>query len=393
MNTSYWIFTTLANATQLYAGLSLPKKKISEMPTPSSLGLRYMVYLAEIRKRLVYIGVSLFSAWLCAYTQRVPLMYCITLSLQKAFSGTGKPKDSEKGWHFGEGNPLEKRIDQPLSDSIGVGLEPIPKPALLGDSLVGSGDSVVRLIFTDVEEAFYTLLYVSLFWCFYVCLPVLIYHILCFLQPGFHAWQSIRVWFFVCTRLSLLYALLKAVDLLVIPQLLSFFYSFQINRSSLSLYAETKVVSYVSLYVFVCCITVILLLVTGLWGFYRQRKMLNLFAAKRLPAQHPADHVLPARIGIRDPQLDYSVNATQLYGELRSKTLELENGTCTTKYKDQRGKVWWGCLLLSALISPPEISSQLVCACLLVTWSEIGIWLGYTSVCRLWVNALQNRTV
>ena len=53
--------------------------------TPLPLDLRYMVYVAEIKKRLSYVGLSLLSAFLCAYTERVPLMYSMTLSLQKAF--------------------------------------------------------------------------------------------------------------------------------------------------------------------------------------------------------------------------------------------------------------------------------------------------------------------
>ena len=354
-----------------------------------------MVYLAEIRKRLVYVGLSFLSAWLCAYTQRVPLMYYITLSLQQvAPSHTGKVgflhtlgmhnpelKGREKSCSAFLENIVDKPLDQSLSNFPEIGSQASSNSSL-------GGDGVVRLIFTDVQEAFYTLLSVSLFWCILACIPVLVYHILCFLQPGFYAWQSVRAWFSVCTRLVLVYVILKLVDLIVIPQLLLFFYSFQIKHSSLCLDAETKVVSYVYLYVLVYCITVILLLFTGVWSFYRQRKILHLLSVARLSMKVVSDDASRPNTALSNRQLNISVKGhpcKEYKNKLFAKSaLKLAQGSWGGKYKYQRSKTWWGCLLLAALISPPEVSSQLVCAFLLIVWSEIGIWLAYTWSCRLY---------
>ena len=301
---------------------------------------RYTVYLIEIRKRLAYITLSLFFAWVCAYTERVALLYSITFSLQKSL-----PQTNGQGEQIVE--PF-KPVDFPSSLS-GINVEQMQQ------------DGAVRLIFTDVQEAFYTLLSVSLFWCVWACLPVLVYHTLCFFQPGFYAGQSRRVCASVLKRVLWGYLVLWLVDLFLIPRLLLFFYSFQIERSSLRLHAETKVVSYVSLYVFVYGSTVALLLLTGLWSSYRRQQILG-------------------RLNMPESCKTFT-RGKQLCGfesYLKNRCNPLKD-----RYREQRGKVWWGCLLVAALISPPDVSSQFACALLLIVWSEIGIWLAYTSSCRV----------
>ena len=346
----------------------------------------YTVHLAEIRKRLAYVTLSLLLAWLCAYTQRVALMYSITLSLQKPLFQTGEKGQSDyvnqpfspSAYPQSESAPLWKRCEDKnlfLTDTSGGGgkLFSIQGVDDLFDSSVANQDHAVRLIFTDVQEAFYTLLSVSLFWCIWACFPVLIYHTLSFFQPGFYAGQSRSVCAFVLKRVIWGYLVLWLVDLFLIPRLLSFFYSFQIERSSLSLHAETKVVSYVSLYVFVYCSVLALLLLTGLWSSYRRRQILDQLScttklrAPSLPAHNPRAF----------QEIESTSTQFRLKGCLVKRLNRLGN-----QYREQRGKVWWGCLLVAAFISPPDLSSQFACALLLIVWSEIGVWLAYTSSCR-----------
>ena len=353
---------------------------------------RYTVYVAEIRKRLTYITLSLLFALLCAYTQRVALMYSITLSLQKSLPQTSQGVQITE---FFKEDRHNNNVTQPLSPSVCSQPEGAhiwkrfsDESLLLADkggesksysfqeindlfdfSAINQ-DGAVRLIFTDVEEAFYTLLSVSLFWCVWACFPVLVYHTLCFFQPGFYAGQSQRVCAFVLKRLVWGYLALWLVDLFLIPRLLLFFYSFQIERSSLCLHAETKVVSYVSLYVFVCGSTVALLLLTGLWGSYRRRQILDWLSV----SSHSKENSTVSQ------EIESTSAHTHFWvkGYLTKKLNPLGN-----QYREQRGKIWWGCLLIAALISPPDISSQIACALLLIVWSEVGIWLAYISSCRV----------
>ena len=368
--------------------------------SPKSVDPRYTVYVAEIRKRLTYVILSLLFALLCAYTQRVALMYSITLSLQKSL-----PQISQGGQiaELFKGNRHSDNVTQPLSSSVCPESEGVhiwkrflDDTLLLVekdkdsksfsfrdvDDLFSSSainqEGAVRLIFTDVEEAFYTLLSVSLFWCVWACFPVLMYHTLCFFQPGFYAGQSRRVCVFVLKRVVWGYLVLWLVDLFLIPRLLLFFYSFQIERSSLCLHAETKVVSYVSLYVFVYSSTIALLLLTGLWGFYRRRQILDWLSV----SSHSRDNSAVSQ------EIESTSAQVRFKGYLAKKLDPLGN-----QYREQRGKIWWGCLLVAALISPPDISSQFACALLLILWSEIGIWLAYTSSCRVSAGACTCTTI
>ena len=310
--------------------------------------LRYTVYIAEVKKRFLYTGLSFLLAAFCAYTQRVSLMYSMTLSLQKALSGESEilnsPAVADKLSSLSSGSVEDIGVVQ------GLALQ-----------------APVRLIFTDVEEAFYTVLSISLFWCFLACFPVLLYHILCFFQPGFYAWQSRAAWFFVCSRIPLAYGTLRVVDLIVIPRLLAFFYSFQIQRDSLWLHAQTKVISYVSMYVFLYSVTILFILSVGVWSFYKRRQILRL---------------LPQALTGRSADTNVRVQQPNV---IRSQALDLQKRGDWRRdhyYGDQRGKVWWGCLLVAALVSPPEIFSQLIYALSLILLSEVSVWLAYTSSCR-----------
>lgn len=319
-------------------------KVSSLIPTSAiSFDTRYTVYLSEIKKRFAYIGLSFLIALICAYTQRNSLMYSMTLSLQKALH--------------------EKERTISILNNLNASSAPVDEEISLLSStkhvqdLYVERDASIRLIFTDVEEAFYTLLFVSLFWCVCACLPVLLYQILCFSQPGLYAWQSRRVWLFISARIFFACLVFKLVDLYVIPRLLRFFYSFQIQRNSLCLDAETKVISYISLYVFVYFMTLIFLVLIGVWSFYKQRQILRSFTQNQSVSMNA---------GIEQP------------GHSLDQESDRKN-----QYQSQRGKVWWGCLLMAALLSPPELVTQLVYAFFLLVCTEISVWLAYSSSCRL----------
>lgn len=357
--------------------------------------LRYTIYLAEIQKRFLYIVLCVSLALLSAYAERVSLMYLMTCSLQKNLFGE---KSALKGWEFFEtikhnalwalkeleiSLPFYPGWQVPAQQELSLSVYPHSTCVSSGgaEEVAEHGYGSVRLIFTDVEEAFYTLVSVSIFWCFLASFPVLVYHTLCFFQPGFYAWQSKRVWFSVSWRVCFMYWVLHLVHLFVIPRLLSFFYSFEIARSSLCLHAETKVVSYVSLYVFVYCITVGLLSFAGIWGVYKQRQIL-----RWLHVVCPVtEHNLCEDTAFQNTRASLVRSESALKQLYRS--ADPQFASATHRHKDQRGKVWWGCLLLSAFLSPPEISSQLACSFFLILLSEISVWLAYASSLRLWKKA------
>ncbi|RYE27707.1 MAG: hypothetical protein EOP45_00230 [Sphingobacteriaceae bacterium] len=347
--------------------------------------LRYTVYIAEARKRLIYVGLSFILAILCAYTERVALMYYTTVSLQQVlpkkndienvkikdltdnlnndqveYSTLGLSDAYKKAWNHIFQNQKTSEVGQEgcrhdLQDML---YQQENSSISFPEFLPVYQEGGVRLIFTDVEEAFYTLLYVCVFWCVLACLPVLIYQVWCFLQPGIHAWKSERVRFFLLKKVFFVYLLLWLVDQLLLPRLLSFFYSFEIERASLSLHAETKILSYVSLYVFVNLFTLMLCFCTVIWRFYRQKDIL---------------YSLRAFSSFKDNLLLYN----------RSNNYLTERAKLGFRYRDQRSRLWWACLLVSSLISPPEVSSQLSCALLLILLNEVSVCLAYLSSCRL----------
>ncbi len=233
----------------------------------------------------------------------------------------------------------------------------------------------VSLIFTDVHEAFSVTLSVCLFWCFLTLLPFYLYHLFCFLSPTLSLHNTIVRK--LCVYLVSGYVLWWYVDVYLLSKILTFFYSFQIQRDAFSITAQTKVYAYLSWYISVFMLFV--LIFSTILVFYNQKRAvitnkIHSFSCPSLPRKR----------------------FIQISNTPSNKKEERVGNTCVKKkhtffaqassitYFDRkfRVQIWWGCLLVAAFLSPPELFSQFVCTVSFILLVEFTLWCAYFSSCR-----------
>ena len=104
-------------------------------------------------------------------------------------------------------------------------------------------------IFTNITEAFQTYLEIALYFSTFICLPVLLYHLLIFIIPGLYKYEkkALLPYLIATPTLFLLGGML--VYYLIMPLAIKFFLSFETsaNIGNLPIQLEAKVNEYLSL--------------------------------------------------------------------------------------------------------------------------------------------------
>lgn len=198
---------------------------------------RYTVYAYEIKRRYICLFICSLFTFVCAYIHRVSLMYSIISSLQKMHYIKA----------FGDNGVVGE--DCPSVEST-------------------------SLIFTDVQEAFSFTLYVCSFWCVYTCLPIYVYHLFCFLSPGWHLSFRNKVFLHTFTYLFSAYFLWWIVDKYYLSKILSFFYGFSIDGQGFCIHAQTKVFSYLSWYLSVFVLYICIFSLSAIFWVYKQTQIM-----------------------------------------------------------------------------------------------------------------------
>lgn len=106
--------------------------------------------------------------------------------------------------------------------------------------------SGIHFIFTDVEEAFSTIILICLIFSLITVLPIIIYHIFSFFAPSLYFYET-RKWFFRVVVLVVSWCcFMYNLETFIIPNFAEFLLFFEIPGSAFSLTAETKISSYCS---------------------------------------------------------------------------------------------------------------------------------------------------
>ena len=229
---------------------------------------KYAIYAREIKVRALYIMFSMFITFLLAYQKAVQLTYVFVLS-------------------FTSGNQLSKSF-----------------------------------IFTDMQEAFSSIIFVCIMICLFFCIPFVVYQSLCFLSPSWHLHERNKR---CCNAIILLFCwttYILSIHCFIIPQVCFFLLSFQIMTTCLNITVQAKIFSYVSwaaTLLSIACVLFVLAIILSLYFLY------NISSIK-----------------------DWS------------------------KYR----KIFaWTSLLLAALVSPPEPLTQLILALILYISCEALLWI------------------
>lgn len=223
----------------------------------------------EIKNRFFYIAISFFFTFLIAYQNSRSLLYLFVLSynsvsttskhvllsytfdnvflndMQKYF-GTLQGTFFEKNWsykddflltHFGNNCVLPGSY---TSCACVADLDTFSK-------FIKSIDiSSISFIFTDVEEAFSTQIWVCSIFTFVTVVPIIVYETVSFFASSFYVaeckkWVS-RLFYLVVSW----YIFLYCVQTFLIPKFAEFLLLFEISSPGFNLLAETKIASYCS---------------------------------------------------------------------------------------------------------------------------------------------------
>lgn len=246
---------------------------------------KYAIYAREFKVRTLYIMFSLLITFLLAYQKALQLTYVFVLSFT---SGNGATSlTSPQGGSGNSSNQLSKSF-----------------------------------IFTDMQEAFSSIIFVCIMICLFFCIPFIVYQSLCFLSPSWYLHEKNKR---CCNALRLLFCwtiYILSIHCFVIPQVCSFLLSFQIMTTCLNITVQAKIFSYVSwtaTLLSIACVLFVLAIILSLYFLY------NISSIK-----------------------DWS------------------------KYR----KIFaWSSLLLAALVSPPEPLTQLILAFILYICCEALLWI------------------
>lgn len=153
---------------------------------------KFYIHILEIKKRTVYITLSLFSAFAFCYSKWLQLSYIFLLSF-----------------------PNKKELQK-------------------------------NFIFTDVSEAFSSTLWVCFLFSFLFVLPFVVYQFICFCIPSWYQHERrTRCFFFLVSFLSW-YCSIYLGHQFLIPYLCAFLLEFEVSTNCLQIAVQPKIYAYIS---------------------------------------------------------------------------------------------------------------------------------------------------
>lgn len=100
-------------------------------------------------------------------------------------------------------------------------------------------------IFTDLTEALSTTIQICLIISLHLITPLLLYHFWTFLIPGFFLYERIRISYFFFYFFSLLIFEIFLIFFLIIPEIMSFLFTFEIKKEIMTIQLEARIYSYI----------------------------------------------------------------------------------------------------------------------------------------------------
>jgi sec-independent protein translocase protein TatC len=188
-------------------------------------------------------------------------------------------------------------------------------------------------IFTDLAEALSSTIYVCLVATFHLVIPFFFYQSWAFSIPGFFEQERKKITVSVFS--IFIFLLLEGAFILIIllPEIFSFLFSFEIKKEILTIQLEARIQSYIH---FTFCLYLYLLFLFQI------------------------------------PLIFFLL--------FRYKIVTAKNLSFYRKY------FYFFSLLLAAFVSPPDMIYQLTIAFLLAFLYEIGIWLGFVYASTLFLH-------
>lgn len=335
---------------------------------------RLQSYFLEISNRLFYLLFSLFIVLYLSYQKSITLLYFFvfpfTLNQQNSIKQFkrmffrsrspvkyGEGKGQHENCHFFTDNvSLSPSITDDVVEKYcwtKVSLSELITSDLINvlNNLNKIDVNAIKFIFTDIEEAFSSRLFVCFVFSFLLVTPFLFYNLVCLIRPCLYKSESVQVlWFFILFFVSLVFIVIN-IQFTILPKLLQFLYKFSITGSAFSVLSDYKIASYLnwSSKIFIIILTVSLFFVSIFLFIKIDLKSNNIQRIKSVSLKQK-----PSNLIIKD----------------KSVTI-----LCTLKYLTFFRKVCLIVLLIiSALFSPPDFIVQLIIYLFLIVLLELSIW-------------------
>ena len=213
------------------------------------LPTKLQTFFWEIKNRSFYIAVSFFFSFVISYQNSTSLLYLFVLSYKtnNLFDGLTLSGEEFSLFELKNGNNFIvsdiKEVEFLLSNVSNFSFSSL----LYFYKILKNNDiSCMKLffIFTDVEEAFSSQIFICLFFCFIIIIPILFYESFSLVIPSLHFFEKQKWVSRITTTVIVWYFFLYNVQYTLIPRLADFLLKFQISSSGFSIIGQTKINSY-----------------------------------------------------------------------------------------------------------------------------------------------------
>jgi Tat protein translocase TatC len=177
----------------------------------------------EAKWRIGYVAFSLFLTFCVCFHFGDCLLYLFST-----------PLGSLSGLEVKSSLPLSTLLDNPAAEPPPLAAEP-PKGggyATKGESNLDKGLEQVHFIYTEVTEAFLTYLLLSLSFSCYFAFPLVSYHLYSFVKPGLFRYEADFFALFLCVSCTLFLLANLWTYFYFLPMMFDFFLGFGSGVSS-----------------------------------------------------------------------------------------------------------------------------------------------------------------
>jgi sec-independent protein translocase protein TatC len=114
---------------------------------------------------------------------------------------------------------------------------------------VNENYEIQELIYTDMSEAFFASMKLTLFFSCYSCIPIIIYHLYYFFLPGVYLHEQKAILQFIIISLLLIVISFSFAYLFFVPIVWDFFLSYDLNldKNILKVSFQGKIIEYINL--------------------------------------------------------------------------------------------------------------------------------------------------
>lgn len=115
--------------------------------------------------------------------------------------------------------------------------------------LTSNNSNIQQLIYTDMSEAFFASIKISIFFTLIIIIPIILYHLYFFFLPGMYVYERKNIIKYIFISLILMYLSLNFAYSFFIPIIWDFFlnYDFNLNNNLFRISFEGKIIEYINL--------------------------------------------------------------------------------------------------------------------------------------------------